>query len=167
MAPKKKAVSASKPDPGDVVTSISAKRKNIPPAGLEAQGVLRKEPRILATPLGVDDGVANEYLLAGQIGGGAIDDGSKALFFNLHDLPRSGPPPWCSWAVAVACAIDFAKSRVSAARASQVPPYISAPAPLKYTLPSPTWDSVMEACMSLRLCQTLTQVYFAAACRPF
>src|SRR6266481_774748 len=48
MARKKKVGSASKPNPGDAVASIKypAKRKNIPPAGLEAQGVLRKEPRI-------------------------------------------------------------------------------------------------------------------------
>lgn len=48
MARKKKAGSTSKPNPGDAVASIkySAKRKNIPPAGLEAQGVLRKEPPI-------------------------------------------------------------------------------------------------------------------------
>ena len=42
-----------KPDPaagnaGDAITSIKypAKRKNIPPAGLEAQGVVRETPRI-------------------------------------------------------------------------------------------------------------------------
>jgi hypothetical protein len=48
MERKKKAGSASKPNPGEAVASIKypAKRKNIPPAGLEAQGVLRKEPRI-------------------------------------------------------------------------------------------------------------------------
>src|ERR1035437_5035221 len=45
---KKKAASASKSKAGDSITSIKypAKRKNIPPAGLEAQGVLRKEPWI-------------------------------------------------------------------------------------------------------------------------
>src|ERR1035437_11095108 len=45
---KKKAASASKSKAGDSITSIKypAKRKNIPPAGLEAQGVLRESPRI-------------------------------------------------------------------------------------------------------------------------
>src|ERR1700692_970180 len=48
MARKEKAASASKPNAVDVITSIKypAKRKNIPPAGIEAQGVLREAPRI-------------------------------------------------------------------------------------------------------------------------
>jgi adenine-specific DNA-methyltransferase len=45
---KKKTDSASTSNAGDVITSIKypAKRKNIPPAGLEAQGVLREAPLI-------------------------------------------------------------------------------------------------------------------------
>ena len=48
MARKEKAGSASKPRASDEITSIKypAKRKNSPPAGLEAQGVLRKAQRI-------------------------------------------------------------------------------------------------------------------------
>jgi hypothetical protein len=48
MPRKKKTDSASSTHSGEMITSIkySAKRKNIPPAGLEAQGVLREEPRI-------------------------------------------------------------------------------------------------------------------------
>ncbi|AWO87812.1 MULTISPECIES: site-specific DNA-methyltransferase [Bradyrhizobium] len=48
MAPKKKPEAVTKPKAGEAVASLkySAKRKNIPPAGLEAQGVLTKEPRI-------------------------------------------------------------------------------------------------------------------------
>lgn len=48
MPRKKSSSSASTPKASDTVTSIaySAKRKNIPPAGLEAQGVLRKAARI-------------------------------------------------------------------------------------------------------------------------
>jgi adenine-specific DNA-methyltransferase len=48
MAREKKQESALKPKSGHGVTSIkySAKRKNIPPAGLEAQGVLKEAPRI-------------------------------------------------------------------------------------------------------------------------
>jgi adenine-specific DNA-methyltransferase len=43
-----KTASASTSSAGDVITSIKypAKRKNIPPAGLEAQGVVREAPRI-------------------------------------------------------------------------------------------------------------------------
>jgi adenine-specific DNA-methyltransferase len=45
---KKKTDSASTSKAGDAITSLKypAKRKNIPPAGLEAQGVLREMPRI-------------------------------------------------------------------------------------------------------------------------
>ncbi|MGF6311910.1 adenine-specific DNA-methyltransferase [Bradyrhizobium sp. i1.8.4] len=48
MARKGKANPASTAKAGEAITSIkySAKRKNIPPAGLEAQGVLGKAPRI-------------------------------------------------------------------------------------------------------------------------
>jgi adenine-specific DNA-methyltransferase len=48
MTTKEKVGSAVKPKAGDGVTSIkyAAKRKNIPPAGLEAQGILRDSPRI-------------------------------------------------------------------------------------------------------------------------
>lgn len=48
MPRKKKAVLASMSKASDAITSLKypAKRKNIPPAGLEAQGVLREAPRI-------------------------------------------------------------------------------------------------------------------------
>src|SRR5467141_445862 len=48
MARKEKAGSVSTAKAETAITSIkySAKRKNIPPAGLEAQGVIRKAPRI-------------------------------------------------------------------------------------------------------------------------
>jgi len=48
MARKEKAGSASTAKAGEAITSIKypAKRKNIPPAGLEAQGVLQRAPRI-------------------------------------------------------------------------------------------------------------------------
>jgi hypothetical protein len=47
MARKEKADSVSTSKAGEAITSIKypAKRKNIPPAGLEAQGVLRKAPQ--------------------------------------------------------------------------------------------------------------------------
>ena len=48
MPRKKKTDSAASANTGDSVTSIKypAKRKNIPPAGLEAQGVLQEAPKI-------------------------------------------------------------------------------------------------------------------------
>ena len=48
MPRKKKTDSASTSNAGDAITSLKypAKRKNIPPAGLEAQGVVREAPRI-------------------------------------------------------------------------------------------------------------------------
>jgi hypothetical protein len=48
MPPKKKVDLTPAAIAGDSITSIKypAKRKNIPPAGLEAQGVLRKAPRV-------------------------------------------------------------------------------------------------------------------------
>jgi hypothetical protein len=48
MPRKKKTDSATSANTGDSVTSIKypAKRKNIPPAGLEAQGVLQETPKI-------------------------------------------------------------------------------------------------------------------------
>src|SRR5436190_9837273 len=48
MARKEKADSALAMKAGEAITSIKypTKRKNIPPAGLEAQGVVRKAPRI-------------------------------------------------------------------------------------------------------------------------
>jgi hypothetical protein len=47
-AHEKRFESALTPNPGDVITAIKhpAKRKNIPPAGLEAQGVLRQAPQV-------------------------------------------------------------------------------------------------------------------------
>src|SRR5258707_14227812 len=48
MARNEKTASASEANASDGITSIKypAKRKNIPPAGLEAQGVLREAARI-------------------------------------------------------------------------------------------------------------------------
>lgn len=48
MPSKKKAASATPHNPSDSIASIkySAKRKNIPPAGLEAQGVITDTPKI-------------------------------------------------------------------------------------------------------------------------
>ena len=48
MPRNKKSGSASTLKAGDAITSLKypAKRKNIPPAGIEAQGVLREAPRV-------------------------------------------------------------------------------------------------------------------------
>ena len=46
--PRKKKTDPAAPNAGDSIASIKypAKRKNIPPAGLEAQGVLKDAPKI-------------------------------------------------------------------------------------------------------------------------
>jgi hypothetical protein len=46
--PRKPKIDPAAPNAGDAIASIKypAKRKNIPPAGLEAQGTLQEAPRI-------------------------------------------------------------------------------------------------------------------------
>jgi adenine-specific DNA-methyltransferase len=97
--PRKPKSTPAAPNPGDAVASIKypAKRKNIPPAGLEAQGVLQEAPRLRYEYNPHLPPVLRSASVAATPASQGVDAASTDQLPELLADELRRPEPWLEW----------------------------------------------------------------------